>query len=189
MSSRVFPQSDSVGALFVGVEAVTPTGTVNVTVADFTGTTEILRAAPSVAIPVTHAPSITAGSRFHINIEGQWLVRARVTAQTAASVRAAIGYDNVAGDLIANPLPPNFTTYRDMALRIAAAGDTDPMHLEALISVTRDQAQDQVAQATGNVRLFLSNNTAAAPAAASINAPFTWISFERIGDLGMVLMP
>jgi len=181
---RILPQASSFGALYVGLDG-TPTGTdaSNVVVADFTGAVTTLQTAPSAPSPVTAFHSQTLGSRFHVDVDGMWLVRARVHAQTAASVRAAIGLDNVAADLLANPLAPNFSTIRDTALRIAAGADTDAMMLAAIVPITRDMANQQISGTSGNVRLLLSNNTAAGAAAAALNLPLCWISVERIFDI------
>lgn len=183
----VFPQANTIGALFVGLDD-TPTGSGNDTVADFTGATETQRGAPSVATPVTAVHSEVDGSRFHINLEGKWHVKARVHHITASSVRVGLGLDNVPGDLTIDPPAPNFTTWRDLALSVNAAGDTVPVIVEADIDITRDMAQDQVAQATGNVRLFLSNNAGAGAAAASLSLAICYIEFTRMGDLPASLM-
>lgn len=185
----VFPQADTIGILLSGLDA-TPTGSTNVAVADFTGATTTTRGAPSVPTPVTAAHSQTDGSRFHVNLEGKWHVKAKIHHTTASSVRIALGLDNAPADLIANPpVAPNFTTYRDVSISVQTAADTTALIVEADFDITRDMAQDQVAQATGNVRLFITNNTAAAPAAASITPlANNFIEFTRMGDLPASLM-
>ena len=185
MDAFAIPQAATCGAIFTGLAAqVTGTDAANDVVADFTGATATQLGTPSVATPVTHNASITLGSRFHINIEGIWVVKARISHITASSVRAAIGVDNAPGDLSIDPVVPNGSTFLDTALSIQLAADTSSIEVESdPFIITRAQAQDQVAQATGNVRLLLSNNAGAGAADASIGTALTFIKFQRIGDV------
>lgn len=185
MEQYANPQANTVGAVFVGLAAqVTGSAAAFDVVADFTGATATQLGTPSVPTPVTHVPSATDGSRFHINLEGEWVVKARVSHITASSVRAAIGVDNPPGDLSIDPVPPNGTTILDLALSVQLAADTSTLMVESdPFIITRAQAQDQVAQTTGNVRLLLSNNAGAGAADASIGTAISFIKFQRIGDV------
>lgn len=102
---RTFPQAQTFGALFRGIDAVTPTGTAAAfaLVADFTGTIETRFAAPSVAIPVTHTPSQTEGSRFHVNVEGMWSARVMFVKVLNQSIGLAVGLDLLPAQLNTDP--------------------------------------------------------------------------------------
>lgn len=101
----LWPQATTFGALFRGIDGVTPVGTAPAfaLVADFTGTIETRFAAPSVPIPVTHTPSQTEGSRFHVNIEGMWSAEVMFVKVLNQSIGLGIGLDLLPGQLIVDP--------------------------------------------------------------------------------------
>lgn len=181
-TEHVFPQPSTFGANFIGLDA-TPTGSdaANDVVADFTAATQVLFDAPSVAIPVTATHSQTLGSTFKINVEGIWVISARVQATGIASVLAGLGLDNVAGDLSIDPALPTSGRNLDRALSISAAADTVALSLiSGPIGITRNQA---LSSTGGLVRLLLSNNAGAGAAAAALVLASCFICFRRIGDL------
>lgn len=177
----IFPQQGDVGGLWTGLDD-TPTGSdaTNAMVADFTGSVQTLFAPPSLAVPVLATHSETLGSTFKIRLEGMWVVAALVQAQTAASVGAAIGLDNIAAELnTATAL--RSARVKARGLRIAAAADTDPWQLiTPPFAVTRNQAQNA---ALGIVRLLLNNNAGAGAAAAALVLAACDIIIVRVGDL------
>lgn len=173
-------QPATMGGMWTGLDA-TPTGSdaANDVVADFTGSTAIIFDTPSIAIPVLATHSQTLGSTFKVQAEGVWLAFAKVHAITAASVRAGIGFDNVAGDLSIDPAYSSRTL--DIGLSISAAADTVPIMVQSgPIVVTRGLALDPAA---GIVRLLLSNNAGAGAAAASLSLTLASIKVLRLGNI------
>lgn len=182
-TERVFPQMQTLGANFVGLEAATPTGTdaANDVVADFTGATALLFDAPSVAVPVLHTASVTLGSTFKIQLEGIWVVKARVVCITAATVVAGLNMDGAAADLNTDPGLPTTGRNLDRASRIAVAADQDSIELSSgPIIITRNLATSPT---SALVRLLLSNGAGAGAAAASLSVANCFIMFRRIGDV------
>lgn len=179
--SDIFPQQNDLGGLWTGLDD-TPTGSdaSAIMVADFTGSAQTLFVAPSLAVPVTAVHSETLGSTFKLNLEGMWVAAAMVQCQTAASVGAAIGFDNVAGELnTATAL--RSARVKARMLRTAAAADTDPVMLVTPPFVcTRNQAQNP---ALGIVRVLLNNNAGAGAAAAALVLPACDLILLRIGEL------
>jgi hypothetical protein len=167
------------GGLWVG-QAATVTGSdaANDVVADFTGTVQTLFTSPSVSVPVLATHSATLGSTFKINEEGIWFIKAKVHAQTAASVRVGIGIDNVVGDLSIDPVPNS--RIPDVGLSVSAAADTVPISVCAAIVITRVVAKDPT---LGLVRLLMSNNAGAGAADAAVLVALTQLSIIRIGDI------
>jgi hypothetical protein len=172
--------SSDVGALFVGLDA-TPTGSDanNDVVADFTGSAQTLFAHQSFATPVIATHSQTLGSTFKLAIPGKWLVEMFVPATGAGSVLAALGIDNTAGELNANPAPPN-SRIKGSQLYTGATGDASPLFLSATFKVSRDVA---AGAATGLVRALLSNNAGGGAAAANLTVASAWIRFTYLGEL------
>lgn len=174
-------QPNTFGILAVGLDT-TPTGSdaSAIMVADFTGSTQTLFPTPSEPTPVLQTNSQTLGTTFKINRDGMYQVRATVQCQTAASVLAAIGLDNIAAELNTNPGPEG-ARILDRSLRIAAAADTDAVKLVSRIfAVTRPMATDP-AQAI--VRLLLSNNAGAGAAVASLAIAACTLTITRLGDV------
>lgn len=174
------PQPSTMGGMWVGLDA-TPTGSdaANDVVGDFTGTTQTLFDTPSIATPVTATHSQTLGSTFHPNAEGVWLAYGKVQAQTAASVRAGIGFGNVAGDLSIDPVPTSRTL--DVSLSTSVAADAVPVVVDSgPIVVTRNMALDTT---LGLIRLLLSNNAGAGAAAAALNLPLAQLKILRYGNI------
>lgn len=178
--------SRTIGFAIRGLDA-TPTGTNagNDAVADFTGAaTQVSRGtAPTGAIsPISHIPSQTLGSIFKIGMRGRWLVRAKVIAQTAAAVRAALSIDVAAGSLDAAVTPQvDGTTIQDSGQVVqAAAGDIVPISLQMVVDINDVIAADQL---SGLVRLLITNNAGGPPPAATLVLADCMLSFERIGDI------
>lgn len=181
MKQHIFPQGLTLGATFIGLDA-TPTGSdpsADV-VADFTGATALTFDAPSVAVPILHTPSQTLGSTFKIQLEGIWVVSARIQCITAATVFIGLGIDNTAAELNTDPALPTTARTLDRAVRIATTADQDAVRVSSdPIIVTRDLANNA---AGALVRLLLSNGAGAGAAAASLSLANCFISFKRIAD-------
>lgn len=174
------PQPSTMGASYL-LQAATITGSdaAHDVVADFTGTTQILFDTPSNPVPVLATHSAVDGSTFKIQVEGVWVIGAKVHAQTAASVRAAVGIDNVLGDLSIDPVVTSRTL--DVGLSISAGADTVPISLNSgPIVVTRNMAQDAT---LGIVRLLMSNNAGAGAADAAVLAALTQLWIKRLGNI------
>lgn len=175
------PQPSTMGGQWLGLDA-TPTGS-NASedvVADFTGSTATLFDTPSVAVPVLATHSQTVGSTFKIQTEGLWFGMGRVMAATAASIRAGIGIDNVAGDLSIDPVLTSRTL--DAAISTSTTADVVPVLVQTgPVVVTRAIA---LAAASGIARLLLSNNAGAGATAASL-APLAmgFVKLLRLGNI------
>lgn len=168
------------GGMWVGLDA-TPTGSDAAfdVVADFSGTTELLFTSPSIVVPVIATHSQTQGSTFKITAEGEWHVIADVTAQTAASVRAALSIDGIAAEFNVDPIYSSRTP--SVKLRVATAADTDPITLvSGPIIIPRNVALNPAA---GIVRLLLSNNAGAGAAATALVLPLTALRIVRGGNI------
>jgi hypothetical protein len=182
MADLIFPQDNTFGGLWTGLDA-TPTGSDAAfdVVADFTGSTETLFTAPSDDTPVVATHSQTQGSTFKISQEGLWVVSLTVQHATASSLIAAIGIDNVAGELNADPPVENSRILR-RGLSISAGADTVPVALtSAPFGVTDNMAKSA---SLGLVRVLLSNAAGAgAPAATLAPLAAAALRITRIGSL------
>lgn len=184
---NVIQQFGDYGGWWTGL-AATATGSGNDVVADFTGSTQdLFEGVPSRVDPAT--PAIVAvhsavnGSTFKVPLQGQYQAFALVQTQTAASVLAAIGLDNVVGDLTIDPpvISGAPLRYLTRALRIAAAADSDPVLLTSRpFIVTRAMAFDPL---LGILRLLLSNNAGAGAADATLLVAACSFGVFRIGEI------
>lgn len=178
------PQPLTMGSLSVGCAAtVTGSDAAHDVVVDFTGAVDTQFTAPYDLTPVLITHSAVNGSEFKIRHEGIWQITGLMEAQTAASVRAAIGFDNALGDLSIDPVMTTRTV--DMGLRIAAAADTDPIKLTSgPIVVQRLTAKDPL---LAIVRMLASNNAGAGAADAAVAVALTYLKITRTGNIPRAL--
>jgi hypothetical protein len=182
-----FPQADTIGGQWVGLDA-TPTGTAaaNDVVADFTGSTQTLFAAPSVAVPVVALHSQTLGSTFKPMLEGIWVAIARLACQAAGAVAMGVGIDNIAAELNTDPLAPITTRTLDNELRagLGAGSFNGMMVTSGPIIITRAMVNDPT---VGLFRVLASNAAGAGVAAASLVLNVCYFKLLRQGDVPAAL--
>jgi len=190
-------QTSDVGAIFQGL-AATPTGTdaAEILVANFTdAATLLLLGEPSLSVanpPVVHTPSAALGSTFKIAMQGTWQATFFVLAQTAATVQAGLGVDNLLAERSGNIQLPVTAGGRILArsARIAAGADTDSLTVVGRpFVVTRAMALLTAAAAAatgariGRVRALLGNGANAGATAASIGVASCYLMLLRIGEV------
>lgn len=182
-----FPQADTFGGQWSGLDA-TPTGTAatNDVVADFTGSTELLFTAPSIAVPVVAQHSQTLGSTFKPMLEGVWVALARLACQAAGAVALGLGIDNIAAELNTDPLGAINTRMLDNELRAGlGAGSFNGMQVTSgPIVITRAMVNNPN---VGLFRVLASNAAGAGVAAASLVLPVCYFKLLRIGDVPAAL--
>lgn len=178
----IWPQAQTFGATFRGVDAVTPTGTAPAfaLVVDFTGTTEFRFGAPSVAVPVLAVHNVANGSTFKPTIEGVWSAYARFPTNNAGAISLGIGIDLLPAQLNTDPFFVD-----DRLLDTGSKVGGPPLSVVAMTGpriITRDIANDPT---LGLYRLIASNGagTNTPVTAASIIAAGCFVTFLRSGPI------